>query len=226
MLLGVAFVETTRDGARDLDMRQVILADRHHISLAEQNVACLVHRISQQQTSQRMAGSFHFRLHRRITMQLGLSHQRQERQHQLVLRWNGGMRENHGLFRIDAGSHVVKHQIEHIVFDMLGRVTIGDHLIIGDDDIRIHAAILHGDALTNRTEIMAEMQASGRTVAGKHGELARILFDCGERCVGTLLRGEEARAHFIADSSDLLLLGFVRHTCPFLKKISDFIVKV
>ena len=73
---------------------------------------------------------------------------------------------------------------------------------------------------------VTQVQTAGGAVAGEHGELARILFDCGEDFIGTLLCGEEARAHFIADSSDLLLLGFVRHTCPFLKKINDFIVKV
>ena len=226
VLLGIALVETTRDGAGDLDVRQVVLADRHDVRLAEQDVASLMNRIGEQQAGQRVAGSLHLGLHGRVAVQFGLSHQRKERQHQLVLGRNRGMREDHGLFRVDAGGHVVEHQIEHVLLDVLGGVAVGDHLIVGDDDVGLHAAVLHGHALADRAEVVAEVQAAGRTVAGEHGELARILLQFGKRGIGTLLCGEEARAHFIADSSDLLLLGFVRHTCPFLKKINDFIVKV
>ena len=50
-----------------------------------------------------MAGSLHLGLHGRVAVQFGLSHQRKERQHQLVLGRNRGMREDHGLFRVDAG---------------------------------------------------------------------------------------------------------------------------
>ena len=136
------------------------------------------------------------------------------------------MREDHGLVRVDAGGHVVEHQVEHVVLDVLGGVAVGDHLVVGDDDVRVDAALLHGDTLTDRAEVVAEVQPAGRTVAGQHGEGRRLGLQLGERFVRTLFGREEARAHFIADSGDLLLLGFVRHTCPFLKKISDFIVKV
>ena len=136
------------------------------------------------------------------------------------------MGKDHGLVRVDAGGHVVEHQVEHIVLDVLGGVAVGDHLVVGDDDVRVHATVLHGHALADGAEVVAEVQTAGRTVAGEHGELLRMLLQLGQRRVRTLLCGEEAGAHFIADSSDLLLLGFVRHTCPFLKKINDFIVKV
>ena len=185
-----------------------------------------MHRVGEQQAGQRMAGSLHFGLHGRVAVQLGLRDQGQERQHELVLGRNGGMGKDHGLVRVDAGGHVVEHQVEHIVLDVLGGVAVGDHLVVGDDDVRVHATVLHGHALADGAEVVAEVQTAGRTIAGEHGELLRMLLQLGQRRVRTLLCGEEAGAHFIADSSDLLLLGFVRHTCPFLKKINDFIVKV
>ena len=185
-------------------MRQIVLADRHHIGLAEQDVARLMHRVGEQQTGQRVAGSLHFGLHGRVAVQLRLGDQRQERQHELVLRRNRGVRVNHGLVRVDAGGHIVKHQVEHVVLNMLGGVAVGDHLIISDDDIRVHAQVLHGDTLANRAEVMAKVQASGRAVAGEHRELARVLFESRHRLIGTLLRGEETRAHLVAYSSHLL----------------------
>ena len=204
MLLRVPLVEPAGDGARDLHMRQIVLADRHHVGLAEQDVARLMHRVGEQQTGQCVAGSLHFGLHGRVAVQLSLGDQRQERQHKLVFRRNRGMRVNHGLVRVDAGGHIVKHQVEHVVLDVLGGVAIGDHLIIGNDDIRVHAQVLHGDTLADRAEIMAQVQASGRAVAGEHRELARVLFESRHRLIGTLLRGEETRAHLVAYSSHLL----------------------
>ncbi len=174
-----------------------------------------MHRVGEQQSGQCVAGCLHFGLHGRVAVQLGLRDQRQERQHELVFRRNGGMRVDHGLFRVDAGRHVVEDEVEHVVLDVLGGVAVGDHLVIGDDDIGVHALVLHFHAAAQRAEVVAHVQTAGRPVAGQHGELARILFDRGERRIGTLLCGEEARAHFIADSSDLLILGFVRHRCPF-----------
>ena len=56
-------------------MRQVVLADRHHVGLAEQDVASLMHRVGEQQAGQRMAGSLHFGLHGRVAVQLGLRDQ-------------------------------------------------------------------------------------------------------------------------------------------------------
>ena len=132
------------------------------------------------------------------------------------------MREDHGLVRVDAGGHVVEHQVEHVVLDVLGGVAVGDHLIVGDDDVGVHSAVLHGHAFANGSEVVAQMQAAGRSVAGQHSELARILLQFGQRRVGTFLRGEEACAHFIACSGDLLFLGVVRHHVSFFYENKRF----
>ena len=80
VLLGVTLVETAGDGARDFHVRQVVLADRHDIGLAEEDVARLMHRVGEQQTGQRVAGRLHLGLHGRVAVQLGLGDQGQERQ--------------------------------------------------------------------------------------------------------------------------------------------------
>jgi len=184
-------------------VRQIILADRHHVRLAEQDVARLVNRVGEQQSGERMAGGFHLRFHRRVAVQLGFGDQREEWQHELILGGHCGMREDHRLLGVDAGGHVVQHEIEHVVVDVLGGIAVGDHLVVGDDDIRVHAEILHGDTLADGAEEVAEMQTAGGAVSGEHGEFARVRLELGERFVGTLLRREEARAHFIARRGEL-----------------------
>ena len=102
------------------------------------------------------------------------------------------MREDHGLFRVDAGGHVVEHQVEHIVLDVLGGVAVGDHLVVGDDDVRVDAALLHGDTLTDRAEVVAEVQPPGRSVAGEHEVFLGMHGQVGADFVTALLRCEEA----------------------------------
>ena len=169
-----------------------------------------MHRVGEQQAGQRVAGSLHLGLHGRVAVQLGLGDQGQERQQQLVLGRHGGVGEHHGLVRVNAGGHVVEHQVQHVVLNVLGGVAVGDHLIVGDDDVRVHAALLHGDALANRAEVVAQVQAAGRPVAGQHGEARRLGLKLGKRFVRTLLRCEEARAHLIACRCQLLLVGHAK----------------
>ena len=120
------------------------------------------------------------------------------------------MGEHHGLVRIDAGGHVVEHQVQHVVLDVLGGVAVGDHLVVGDDDVRVDAALLHGDTLTDRAEVVAEVQPAGRAVAGQHGEGRRLGLQLGECFVRTLFGREEARAHLIACRCQLLLVGHAK----------------
>ena len=123
------------------------------------------------------------------------------------------MRVDHGLFRVDAGGHVVENQVEHVVLDVLGGVAVGDHLVVGDDDIGVHALVLHLHAAAKRAEVMAHVQAACRSVAGQHSELARILLDLGQCRIRALLCRQEAGAHFVADSRDLVVVSFIRHAC-------------
>ena len=158
-------------------------------------------------------------------MQLRLGDKREERQHELVLGGDRGVREDHRALRVDTGGHIVDHEVEHIVIDMLGRVTVGDHLIVGDDDVRVDAAVLHGHTLFDRTEEVAQMQAAGRAVAGEHGECARVLLEFRERFVRAFLRCEETRAHLIACGGQSRLVCF-SHALqrPYAKKKREIVV--
>ena len=126
---------------------------------------------------------------------------------------------------VDAGGHVVDHEVEHIVVDVLGRVAVGDHLIVGDDDVRVDTAVLHRHTLFDRAEEVAQMQAAGRAVAGEHGEFARIFLELRERLIRAFLRCEETRAHLIACGGQSRLVCF-SHALqrPYAKKKREIVV--
>ena len=56
-------------------MRQLVLTYGHDVALAEQDVACLVHRVRQQKAGKRMARSLLLGLNSGVALQLGLGNQ-------------------------------------------------------------------------------------------------------------------------------------------------------
>ena len=118
--LAVAVVKAAGDGAGELDVRQLVATDGHHIALAEQDVAGLVHRVGEQKAGELVARGLHLGLDRGVARQLGLGDQRQERQHELVCGGCGGVRVDHGLVGIDTAGKVVHDHVVHVVLDVIG----------------------------------------------------------------------------------------------------------
>ena len=223
---GVALVETAGDGPGQLHVGEVVLPDRDHVGLAEEYVAGLVDRVGQQQAGQGVAAGLHLGLDGGVAVKLGLGHQGEEGQQQLVLCRGGRMGEDHGLPGVDARSQIVQHQVEHVVADMLGGVTVRDDLVVGDDDVGVHAAILHLYAFADGTEVMAQMEPAGRAVAGQHGVAARILVQLGQHLVGPMLGGSEAVADLVACRCDFSLHGPTLAVVPNVVLGIAFMVKV
>ena len=84
------------------------------------------------------------------------------------------MGEDHGLLGVDAAGEVVDDHVENVVLNVLGRVAVGDHLVVGDDYVRADAHLLQADAIDERAEVVPEVQTAGRAVAGEHGVLAGV----------------------------------------------------
>ena len=152
-------------------MRQLVAADGHHIALAEQDVAGLVHRVGEQKAGELVARGLHLGLDGGVARQLGLGDQRQERQHELVGGGHGGVRVNHGLVGVDAAGKVVHDHVVHVVLDVLGGVAVGDDLVVGDEHVGLGAHVLQLHAALEGAKVVAQVQASGGAVTGKHGEL-------------------------------------------------------
>ena len=169
--LAVAVVKATGDGAGELDVRQLVATNRHHVALAEQDVASLVHRVGEQKAGKLVARCLHLGLDGGVARQLGLGHQRQERQHELVGGGHGGVRVDHGLVGIDTAGKVVHDHVVHVVLDVLGGVAVGDDLVVGDEHVGLGAHVLQLHAALESAKVVTQVQASGGAVAGKHGEL-------------------------------------------------------
>ena len=172
--LAVALVETARDKTRDLDVGKLVAADGHDVALAEEDVAGLMHGIGQKQPGQGMARGLLLGLDGRVAFELRLGYKRQEGQHELVLCRDGGVGEDHGLVRVDAAGQVVHDHVVHIVLDVLRGVAVGDNLVVRNDDIGLDTQVLQTDALDERAEIVPQVQATRRTVAGQHRVLVGL----------------------------------------------------
>ncbi len=105
------------------------------------------------------------------------------------------MREDHRILGADAARQVVDHHVQDVVMDVSGGVAIGDHLIVGDDDVGPHALVLEAHALLQRAEVMPQMQAPGRAVSGEHDEARGVLRELLLDLIAhLLLRQERIRA--------------------------------
>jgi hypothetical protein len=164
-------VEPARDDPGDLQVRQLILPDRHQVGLAEQDVRRLVHRIGQHQAAdRRLPGMRDLVLDRGIAAQLGDRDQAEERQQQLVQRGHRAVREHHRPGRVDADGQVVEQQAGHVLVQAFGRVTVGQHLVVRDQHKDLRAEILQPDPVAQGTEVVAEVQQPGRPVPGQDPE--------------------------------------------------------
>ena len=156
-------------------MGKLVAADRHHVALAEQDVTRLVHRVGEQKARELVSACLHLCLHRGVALELGLGDEGEERQHELVCRWHGRVRVDHGLVRVDAAGKVVHDHVVDVVLDVVGRVAVGDDLVVGDEHVRADAHVLELHAALERAKVVAQVQASRRPVSGEHGVVAGVL---------------------------------------------------
>lgn len=84
------------------------------------------------------------------------------------------MREDHRLGRVDAAGQIIDDNVVDVVGDVIRRIAVGDHLIVGDDDVRVYATVLKIDAPLKRTEVMTQVQPTRGTVSREHTVLSGI----------------------------------------------------
>ena len=205
--LAVAVVEAAGDGARELNVGQLVAADWHHVALAEQNVACLMDGIGEQKARELVARCLHLGLHRGVALQLGLAHERKEGQHELVARRHCGVAVNHGLVRIEAARQVIHDHVVHVVLNMLSGIAVGNNLVVGNEHVGAAAFFLQLDAAFQRAEIVAQMQTARGAIAREHGVFLGVNLEVGGNFVTAL------RCRFVA--------SFVGHNGPFLFTIHE-----
>ena len=108
------------------------------------------------------------------------------------------MGEDDGLLRIDAAGQIIDDHVVHVVGDVGRGVTVGDDLVVGDDDAGGDAGVLQGDALADGAEVVAHVQAPRGAVAREHGVFLGVYGQIGLDLVADLLGGEEGVTRQIA----------------------------
>jgi len=106
-----SFVEAPGDHAGLFQVRQLVLAHRDEVALAEQDVGRLMHRVGEQQPGHRaVPGRLQLGLDRGVATQFAVGHQGQERQHELVELGDRAVREDRRPGRVQADGQVVREQ--------------------------------------------------------------------------------------------------------------------
>ena len=89
-----------------------------------------------------------------------------------------GLDENVGLGRVDAAGQVVQRHLQDVLAHLLGVIgVVGQSLCIGDHDVNfvVLAGVLQAHALFQGADVVAHMQAAGRTVAGQNNFFHGVL---------------------------------------------------
>ena len=97
-----------------------------------------------------------------------------------------GLDEDAGLRGIDADSEVVESDLAHISSDLLRIVRIvRERLRVSDHDVDVveFAGVLQLDTLTQGADVVADMKAAGRAVAGKNDFSHMISPIINGRCI-------------------------------------------
>ena len=159
-------------------MGELVLAHGHDVRLAEEDIGGLVDRVGQHEARHRAAlGRLQLGLHGRVAVQLRLGDQGEEGQHQLVEGRDRRVVEDRGALGVDARGQVVGDEAEDALTDRAHAVAVGDHLVVGDQNPGLDPAVLQQHAVTQRTEVVAQVQVPGRAVTREDAETRRVLVD-------------------------------------------------
>ena len=171
----VAPVEALGDQARLLQVRELVLAHGHQIGLAEQDVGGLMDRIGQQQPAHGApVGGLQLGLDGGVAVQLGLGDQGQEGQHELIGRRHRRVGEDRRTLRVHAHRQGVGHQGQDALADGAHGVAVGDDLVVGHEDPRVHAAVLDRPPRVHGAEVVAQVHIARGAHAGEHAVAAGV----------------------------------------------------
>ena len=85
------------------------------------------------------------------------------------------MVKDRGALRVNARGQVVGDEAEDALTDRTYAVAVGDHLVVGDQNPGLNAAVLQEHAVTQRAEVVAQVQVAGRAVTREDAETRGVL---------------------------------------------------
>lgn len=117
------------------------------------------------------AAHLNFRLNGRIALYAGNRDEVHVIEGQLGQLGNHGLDEEGALLRVKAARQIVERDLHDVLTDLFRVLgVVGQRLCVRDHDIDLVelAGVLEADSFAQRADVMAYVQASGRTVAGKN----------------------------------------------------------
>ena len=111
------------------------------------------------------------------------------------------MRENRRFTWVNARGKIIKHHVINIILNVLGGITVGNHLIISNKHVGFHALILHRHPVKNASKIMPQVQTPCWPISCKHRVFFRMNRQIGANSIGATLTCVKGVAYRSANGS-------------------------
>ena len=177
--LPVEVVVATHDLATQLQVRNLILADRHVVRVVNDDVRCLEERISEEPERRQvlLRQLFNLFLVRRNAFEPGNRHRHRQEQVQLGMLRHQRLHEQGAPLRVDAGRNPIRDHVVRVGDDAAGvAVVAGERVPVGDEVEAVVRLLQLGPVLQGSdemTEVQLPRRAHARHDAWLHG--TRIL---------------------------------------------------
>src|SRR6266513_369944 len=163
---GEQLVEATRDLARELDVGFLVAPDRNEVTLHDEDVGRLQHRVAEKAVGGlRESMIAQLILQRRDALDPRDRDEPREEKMQLPdLRYES-FQEVVDLLRIDADREVVDDVVADVLLDLAQAIETGrEHVVVGDEQERV-VGVLQLHTVGERADIVPDVELSGRAIA-------------------------------------------------------------
>ena len=155
-------IETACDLARELDVRELVLADRHQVRAWHQDVRDLHDRVGEEGDGHRLlAEVVHLRLQRRVALQHPERQEPAEPDGELGVLGDEALDDEAALRGVETDGEPVQRHLPHGVTHARHVVRIVGDLIVGDQKMAV-VLVLEPHPVLERAGIVAEVERSGR----------------------------------------------------------------
>jgi hypothetical protein len=184
----IDIVEAARHFTRHLDVRRLVLADRHVGGLVNQDVGRLQQRVAEQAVGRRFAVLLELVLVAGDALQPAQRRAHRQQREQLGMLGQAALDEQRGLLGVDARGQPVHHHVVDIALDV-GMVLVvrGHRMPVGHEKEAVELG-LQAHPVLQRAMVVAQMQRAGGAHARQH-TLARRSCKDGVLCHGKAAGG-------------------------------------
>jgi hypothetical protein len=165
--LAPAVIEAARDPARQLDVLDLILADRNEVALVEQDVGGLQHRILEQTDVDVLRLRLGLVLELRHALEVAEAGDVGQNPAELGVLGDHRLQKQQRAIRIDAERDEVDHHLGDSLCHLLGVVVLRERVVV-DDAEDAAVLVLQHDPVANCAEVVTEVQVTRWLDPRKH----------------------------------------------------------